>query len=116
MPTTTGFLEFVLDQLQEMGPVTARSMFGGTGLYFGGIIFGLIASGTLYLKVDEANRGDYEKAGMEPFKPFDDKPYVMSYYEAPPDVLEDSSQLAEWAQKSVEASLRSSSKKARKRN
>ncbi len=114
MPKNTEFLTFVLDQLKDLGPVTARNMFGGTGLYLGGAIFGLIAHDTLYLKVDGLNRSDFEQAGAQPFRPFEDKPYVMSYYEVPVDVLEDSVQLAEWAGRSVEASRRSPEKKRKK--
>ena len=116
MPKNTEFLTFVLDQLKDLGPVTARNMFGGTGLYLGGTIFALIAYDTLYLKVDDVNRPDFEKAGMPPFQPFEDKPYVMSYYEVPVDVLEDSVQLIQWAGGSVEASLRAPSRRIGKNN
>jgi hypothetical protein len=43
----------------------------------------------------------YERAGMKPFQPFDDKPMVMPYYEVPVDILEDRELLAEWARKSL---------------
>ena len=49
------FKSFVLDQLEELGDVAPRSMFGGIGLYCRGVFFGLIASDVLYLKVDDTN-------------------------------------------------------------
>lgn len=112
MAARSEFLDFVKDQLRGLGHVTARNMFGGTGLYLSGTIFALIAYDTLYLKVDDTNRPDFEEAGMQPFRPFEEKPYVMSYYEVPLEVLEDSDQLVEWAQRSVEASRRSPSRKS----
>ena len=83
-----GFRSFVLDQLEPLGPVVAKSMFGGVGLYCDGVFFGLIALDVLYLKVDATNRGDYEAAGARPFRPFPDRAGTMKYYAVPVDVLE----------------------------
>jgi TfoX/Sxy family transcriptional regulator of competence genes len=42
------------------------------------------------------------RRGMEPFRPFAGKPEVsMSYFELPPEVLEDAEQCGDWARKSV---------------
>jgi DNA transformation protein len=77
-------------------------MFGGVGLYHEERFFGLIAGDTLYLKVNDSNRGDYEARGMRRFRPFPDKPYwSMTYYELPADALEDADECAAWARKSV---------------
>ncbi len=105
------FVRYVLDQLSPLGPVTSRAMFGGAGVYLNGTIFGLIAYDTLYLKVDESNRGDYEDAGMEPFRPFEDKASQMSYYEVPVDVLEDRDDLSDWARKALAAAKKGASRK-----
>lgn len=104
------YLTYVLEQLDGVGPVQARRMFGGAGLYRGHAMFALVADDVLYLKVDEANRADFEEAGSEPFQPFPDKSSVMSYYEVPADVLETRDSLTAWAQKAVQAALRKSKK------
>ena len=103
MPVSDEFLEYVLDQLSGLGRVSARRMFGGVGLYCDGIIFGLIADDVAYLKVDDSNREDFEKAGSSAFNPYPDKvkSTVMSYYEIPADVLENPEQLIFWAKKSL---------------
>src|SRR2546421_383285 len=62
LKSTEAFRSFVLDQLEEIGDVTPRSMFGGVGLYHRGVFFGIIARDVLYLKVDEGNRSDYTRA------------------------------------------------------
>jgi DNA transformation protein and related proteins len=111
MSVNNEFVRYVLDQLRGLGIVTSRKMFGGAGLYLDGTIFALIAYDTLYFKADETNRGDFEEAGMEPFKPFDETSYVMSYYEVPIDVLEEADDLVEWAKKALAAALRATSKK-----
>jgi len=97
------FKSFVLDQLEEVGDVTPRSMFGGVGLYHRGVFFGLLARDTLYLKVDDRSRPDYKDAGMKPFKPYPGRGGTMRYYSVPLEVLESSLELAAWARKAVAA-------------
>jgi DNA transformation protein and related proteins len=101
LKVTDAFRAFVLDQLEELGDVAAKSMFGGVGLYCGGVFFGIIARDVLYLKVGDANRRDYVRAGMKPFKPYPDRSGTMQYYAVPVEVLESAIELAEWARKAV---------------
>jgi DNA transformation protein len=102
MSLSEEFLAYVLDQLSAWGNVTARKMFGGAGLYRDGKMFGLVADEVAYLKVDDSNRDEFERAGSSPFKPYPDKPVSMSYFEIPPDVLEEPKELVTWAKRSLE--------------
>ena len=61
------FVEHVLETMRSFGPVEAKSMFGGWGLYHEGLFFALIAADMLYLKVDEDNRAEFESMGLSPF-------------------------------------------------
>jgi len=107
MSVSNEYLAYAVDQLSEFGAVSARRMFGGAGLYRGGLFFGLIADDTVYLKVDDANRADYEATGMGPFRPLQEgKNYAMGFYEVPADVLEEPEELARWAAKAYEVALR----------
>ncbi len=100
------FRDFVLEQLATAGQVTARSMFGGIGLYLDGLFFALIDDDTLYFKVDDSTRARYEKAGSKPFCPFPDRPdQAMGYWQVPAEVLEDSEELARWARESMGIAL-----------
>jgi DNA transformation protein len=103
---TPAFRQFVLDQLAELGDVAARSMFGGAGLYAGGIFFGIISRDVLYLKVDAATRGAYERAGMRPFRPYADRPTTMQYFAVPAGVLESAPELTRWAKTAVQVAQR----------
>jgi DNA transformation protein len=103
MPVSKSYREYVLEQLAGAGPVSARNMFGGVGIYTAGLFFAIIADDTLYFKVDDYNRSDYEAVGMGPFKPFGEKSYAMQYYEVPIDVLEDRERLAKWVKKALSA-------------
>jgi DNA transformation protein and related proteins len=102
MPVTDDYLQYVLEQLARLGHVSSRRMFGGVGLYHEERIFGLIARDTLYFKVNDSNRRDYEARGMDRFRPYSDKPQLsMTYFEVPADTLEDADECLVWARKSV---------------
>jgi len=101
MKVSDSFRDFVLDQISDIPRVTARAMFGGIGLYAGDVFFGILAADVLYFKVDDSNRPDYEGHGSRPFKPYDDRPMTMSYYNVPAGILENASELATWARRSI---------------
>lgn len=113
MGTRSTYLEFVTEQLSPLGRITSRAMFGGHCLYCDGIVFALIANDTLYLKVDDTNRPDFERMGLEPFRPFEDQPLVMKYYAAPADLFESVDGLERWGRGAVEAGRRAQSKPRR---
>ncbi len=105
MPITDSFVEFVLEQLEPVGPITAKRMFGGVGLYAGDLFFALLAGDVLYLKADDSTRGELEAAGARPFQPYPDRGSgTMQYYSVPAAILEDSDELIAWARKSVAVS------------
>ena len=102
MAVNDDYLRYVLEQLAGLGQVSARRMFGAVGLYHEDRFFAIIAGDTLYFKVNDANRGDYETRGMARFRPYPDKPQLsMTYYEVPADILEDADQCAAWARRSA---------------
>lgn len=113
MHVSDGFKSFVLDGLEAVGDLTARSMFGGVGLYCDGVFFGIIASDVLYLKVDEENRRDYERAGSRPFRPYTHRSGTMQYWAVPLVVLESAPELVAWAREAVKAAKRTHAANAR---
>jgi DNA transformation protein len=92
-------------------------MFGGVGLYSGERFFGILAADELFFKVDDDNRGAYEAAGSEPFRPVIDRPVSMSYWRVPLEVLEDPTELGLWAQGAIRAADagRSKTRRAKKK-
>ena len=106
LKVSDGFKSFVLDQLSGLDGVIPKAMFGGIGLYYRDTFFGILARDTLYLKVDDTNRADYEREGMKPFKPYPGRPSTMQYYEVPAGVLESSVELVSWARKAVAVARR----------
>ena len=101
------FPEYVLEQLTVFGGVSVRTMFGGNGLFKGGVMFGLIADGELYFKVDDANRADYLAKKSEPFTyTARARTVKLSYWFVPEDVVENPDELVEWAAKAYAAALK----------
>ncbi len=110
MPISDEFLQYVMDQYEGWGGVSARKMFGGAGLYRDGRMFALVADDVLYLKVDASNRADYSAAGCKQFRPFPGKNTTMPYCESPPELLEDPQELAAWSAKSLAAAAKGKKK------
>jgi len=116
MAVSSSFRTFVLEQLSRVIPrIRARSMFGGVGIYAGDLFFALIADDTLYFKVDDSNRPDFEAAGMGPFLPYGDERDKMQYYQVPADLLDDPDALRPWAEKSIAVAAKKKTKRARER-
>jgi DNA transformation protein len=69
MAVTDSFVTFVLEQLDRLGPIASKRLFGGVGLYAGDLFFAPIAGDVLYLKTDEATRDERGKAGARAFQP-----------------------------------------------
>ena len=104
MPHKSEYLEYVLEQLGGLRGLVSRRMFSGAGLYQDEQFFALVFDDTLYFKVNDTNRGDYEARGMNRFRPYKDKPHLsFTYYEVPAEVLEDREELVAWARRSVAA-------------
>jgi DNA transformation protein len=106
MPVSDRFVEFIIEQLDAVGPITPKRMFGGVGLYAGDLFFALLSRDVLYLKSDASTRTERAAAGARPFQPHPDRPDRntrgrMPYDSVPAAVLEDGEMLIAWARRSV---------------
>jgi DNA transformation protein len=102
MPVSEGYLTYVLDQLRPIVPgIRVRRMFGGVGLYATDLFFAVIDDDVLYLKVDDATRGEYEARGMPPFSPIEGHA-SMNYSQLPEEILEERDELYRWTSRSLD--------------
>jgi DNA transformation protein len=98
---------YLLELLAPVGPVSARRMFGGVGLFHSGMMFGLIVRDELFFKVGDANRPAYEAAGEAPFT-YETKLGIHtlgSYWRCPPELLDDAETFLMWARQAMEAAV-----------
>ncbi len=107
------FIDYLLELMQPLGPVSARPMFGGYGIYIDDLMFALVADDSLYFKTGDNSRSDFENRGLQPFSyQRNGKTFNMSYSEAPAEVLDDTDAMVWWANRAIEAALKS--RKAKK--
>jgi DNA transformation protein len=106
---------FYRDVFAPWGLVTVRKMFGGLGLYRDDIMFGLVANGVLYLRVDEHTKPAFEGAGGRPFMyAYEARSIVMPYWTPPTAVFEDDDEVRAWSDLAFAAALRNRASKASK--
>jgi len=109
------FIRYLRDQLRRWAPIEIRRMFGGHGIFRDGRMFALIHDETLYLRSDEKTRADFAAAGMGPFRyRRNGRLVALGYHQAPPETLEDSEAMGEWADRAFAAALRRAAKPAKK--
>ena len=108
MAVAGDFLAHVQDLLHGLGPIGAKRMFGGVGLYAGEAIFGLILGDILYLKADDHTRDRFAAAGSQPFGYSKKGGAVVStsYWSLPEPALEDADEALVWARLALEAARR----------
>ena len=109
------FVDYLKEVFEGFGPVTARRMFGGYGIYHDGVMFGLVANDTLYLKADESTAASFEARGLKRFS-YDkgDKVVQMSYYLAPEEIWDDPEEATRWARQAFEVAFRAKAKAKRR--
>ena len=107
MPGRDEFLVHTLELLGPLGRVAARKMFGGHGLYCDGVFFGIVMDGTLYLKTDDQNRAEFERAGSEIFSySRKGKRATLNFYRAPEAAMDSTHLMLPWARSALSAALR----------
>ena len=118
MPESPGFVAFAVELLDPVGPVRARAMFGGHGIYCGDLMIGLVDDDELFLKTDAQTRPRFEEAGCRRWV-FTGGGRTMesSYFRPPDDAHESPEEMAPWGRLALEAARRSkaSKKKPKKR-
>lgn len=112
-----GFVAHCMELLGVLGPIHAKRMFGGHGLYADDVFVAIITSDQLYLKSDDQTRPRFEAAGCPPFR-YDRRAKdgsvttaSMGYYQPPEEALESAALMAPWARLAMEAALRSANAK-----
>ena len=84
--------EALTDDLQPVGEVTSKSMFGDHGIFHDGVMFAMVDSEAhCHLRADDTTSPAFEEAGSERFDP------RMPYWGIPEAVRSDQDRLTGWA-------------------
>lgn len=110
------YIDWLRDVLAPLGPITARAMFGGHGIYCHGMIFGLVVAETLYLKTSEQTRPFFEAEGLPPFtyEKQGGAAVSLSYFQAPDAIFDDDDALRLWGGRALAAATPAPVKKTAK--
>src|SRR5258708_38267688 len=84
MVASDSFAEFLREQLAPLGRITMRRMFGKTGVFCNGLMFGMVTDNMLYLRVDDHNRAAFKEAEAAPPLSYEKKgsPIDLSFWRA----------------------------------
>jgi len=101
------FVDYLKEVFEQFGQIRARKMFGGYGIYHDGVMFGLVADDTLYLKADENTAPYFKSRGLGQFEYNKGGKIVkMSYYLAPEEILDNPDDATVWAKRAYEVAFR----------
>lgn len=123
MAVSGEYKAFVMEVLEPLGGIRIRNMFGGAGVYYRDLMFGLIASETLHFKADDINKSAFQDEGMTQFlyeaPPKDGKEgrkISMSYWEIPGRLYDEPDELIDWAKAAIEAARRTKKAKPKRKS
>ncbi len=115
MVASASFAEFLHEQLAPLGRITVRRMFGKTGVFCDGVMFGMVTENTLYFRVDDENRVTFKEA--EAFPPLNYKKkgstIDLAFWRVPERLFDEPDELVTWAQAALAAAHRVAAKRER---
>ena len=115
MVASATFAEFLREQLAPLGRITMRRMFGKTGVFCDGVMFGMVTENTLYFRVDDQNRVTFREA--EAFPPLNyakkGSTIDLSFWRVPERLFDEPDELVTWAQAALSAARRVAAKRGR---
>jgi len=102
------FAEFLREQLAPLGRLTMRRMFGKTGVFCNGLMFGMVTNDTLYFRVDEHNRELFKEAESVPPLNYEKQGGTidLAFWCVPDRLLDEPDELASWARAALAAAGR----------
>ncbi|MYM68641.1 TfoX domain containing protein [Pseudoduganella sp. FT55W] len=105
MAANAEFVSYIKEQLAPLGFLSSGRFFGGHAISYHGQQFAWVIGSTLYLRVNDSSRPQFEAAGSHPFTYTTKKGEitVRKFYTAPEFLLDDPEQLLSWSRLAIEA-------------
>lgn len=115
MVASDSFAEFLREQLAPLGRVATRRMFGKTGVFCDGAMFGMVTDNMLYFRVDDRNREAFAEAASMPPLNYAKKGATidLSFWRAPERLFDEPDELVDWARLALAAARRVAVKRGR---
>jgi DNA transformation protein and related proteins len=108
MVASDTYAEFLREQLAPLGRVTMRRMFGKTGVFCDGVMFGMVTENTLYFRVDDKNRATFKEAQSFPPLNYAKKGRTidLAFWRVPERLFDEPDELIAWARAALAAAHR----------
>ena len=115
MVASASFAEFLHEQLAPLGRLAMRRMFGKTGVFCDGVMFGMVADNTLYFRVDDDNQTVFAEAASFPPLNYEKKGSTidLSFWRVPERLFDEPDELVTWARAALAAAHRVAAKRKR---
>src|SRR5437764_49807 len=113
MVASNTFAEFLREQLAPLGRITVRRMFGKSGVFCDGVMFGMVTENTLYFRVDDENRVTFKEAESLPPLNYEKKGRAidLSFWRVPERLFDEPDELVTWTQAALAAARRVAAKR-----
>lgn len=117
MVASASFADFLREQLNPLGRITLRRMFGKTGVFCSGVMFGMVAENTLYFRVDEVNKAIFAEAASSPPLNYAKKGTLidLAFWRVPERLFDEPDELVVLAEAALAAARRVAAKRGRAR-
>jgi DNA transformation protein and related proteins len=115
MVASDSFAEFLREQLAPLGRVAMRRMFGKTGVFCDGLMFGMVADNSLYFRVDSGNEAAFQEAASVPPLSYEKRGNTidLAFWRAPERLFDEPDELLAWARLALAAAHRVALKRER---
>jgi DNA transformation protein len=92
-----------------------RRMFGKTGVFCDGVMFGMVTENMLYFRVDDHNRAVFKEAESSPPLSYEKKGSTidLSFWRVPERLFDEPDELVTWARVALAAARRVAAKSER---
>ena len=116
MVASDSFTELLREQLAPLGPLAMRRMFGKTGVFCDGLMFGMVADDTLYFRVDAHNQATFKEAQSFPPLSYEKKGSTidLAFWRAPDRLFDEPDELVAWARAALASARRVAARTERK--
>ena len=116
MVASDGFAEYLREQLEPLGRVSMRRMFGKTGVFCDGAMLGIVSDDTLYVRVDAHNRALFVEAAAHPPLNYakGGRLIDLAFWRVPERLIDEPDELLDWARAALAAARRVAAKRPQK--
>src|SRR5688500_12947913 len=115
MSADDSFVDFLREQLAPLGALRVRRMFGKTGVFCDGVMIGMVADDTLYLRVDDQSRATFAEAASAPPLNYrkQGRAIDLAFWRVPDRLFDEPEELVTWARAALAAARRVAAKRVK---